>query len=139
MPEIHRADPAARRRAIVTVLVIAGLGVCGYFALEAWLDGTVEGDPAQARESLLSVLVWGTWIVALAIAAFGARLWLVGGRVRRGQRFPLPGAKLLRDTPVRTGRGARVRGTLLRAICVVLFALAAGLVLAVRRLVAVLG
>lgn len=139
MPEIHRADPSARRRAIVTVLVIAGLGVCGHFALEAWLGRTVEGDPAQARESLSSVLVWGTWIVALAIAAFGVQLWLVGGRVRRGQRFPLPGAKLLRDTPVRTGRAARMRGMLLRAIGVLLLALAAGLVLAVRRLVAVFG
>jgi hypothetical protein len=138
MTEFQPADPDARRRALVAVVVIAVAAMCGYFVLEDWLAGVKQRPPAQAREALSNALEWGSWSVALPLMVLGAQLWRWGRRVRESQRFPPPGAKLARVTPVRTGAAARTRARALQISAVILYLLTVGLVLAAYRLTALL-
>jgi hypothetical protein len=136
MPEIQPADPGARRRALIGAGVIAVLGWAAYFALQDWLAHIRGPDPARVREALEDALIWGSWAASLPVAAFAAWLWRLGVRVARAERYPPPGAKVIRDTPVLHGEQARLRAVLFRVLAAFLGLLSAGTVLAAYRLVA---
>lgn len=51
----------------------------------------------------------------------------------RVERFPLPGQKVVRDTPVREGRAAIVHGRVLQALAVLLAVAAAALPVVLAR------
>lgn len=139
MTESQAADPGARRRALAAVVAIAIAGVFAYFILEDWLADLQASPPAQAREEVTNALAWGSWAVALPVIALGAQLWRWGRRARQSERFPPPGARLARDTPIRTGAAARARATVLQVFAVLLCLSAVGLVLAAYRLTALIG
>ena len=134
MAEIHPADPATRRRARVLVVAIAAAGVAGYFILEDWLAGIRAAEPVEAKRTLSNALIWGSWLASLPVLVFAIYLWVTGDRVRQTERFPLPGAKLARDTPILTGPAARTRGTVLQVLGVLLCLFTFGLLFAVYRL-----
>ena len=120
MSDIQRADPRARRAALlilVSATVAGGLILAIVTArrsdLEAWVLQDVTG---RAR-----VLAWGlTVLTAGPLAGMAVYYWRLGGRVVRARRFPLPGARVVRDTPVLIGDAARQRGRLAQ-ICAVGF------------------
>lgn len=136
MPEIQPADPGTRRRALLAAGAIAIAGWAAYFALQDWLARLPRSDPARMRESLECALVWGSWAAMLPVAVLAAWLWVYGARVRRAGRFPPPGAKVLRDTPVLLGDAARLRGMVLKVLAAFLGLLSAGTLVAVYRLIA---
>ena len=136
MPEIQRADPATRRRALVAIAAIAVAGWAAYFGLQQWLGGLAGLAPARMRASLEHAMVWGSWAATLPVAALAIVMWRYGGRVRRAARFPPPGAKVIRDTAVLHGEQALLRGTMLRVLAVFLGLLSSGTLIAVHRLVA---
>lgn len=136
VPEIQRADPVTRRRALVAIAVIAALGWAAYFALQDWLAGLAGADPAHMRESLERALLWGSWGAMLPVTVLAGWLWQYGARVGRSGRFPAPGAKVARDTPVLHGAPARLRGVALRVLAAFLGLLSAGTLVAVHRLIA---
>src|SRR5262245_34836546 len=107
---IHAADPVARRHAVVAVVVIALAGVAGYYLLQDWIAGLRAADPDEARRALGRGLVGGAWVVCLPVLVLAAQLWRTGSRVTQAARFPLPAARLVRDTPILTGEAARIRG-----------------------------
>ncbi len=136
VPEVQRADPATRTRALVAIALIAVLGWAAYFALQDWLARLAGAEPAHMRESLERALVWGSWGAMLPVTVLAGWLWQYGARVGRAGRFPAPGAKVVRDTPVLHGDPARLRGTALKVLAAFLGLLSAGTLIAVHRLIA---
>lgn len=109
-PEIQPADPAARRLALIVVIVIGVLGLVPIIWLQSTLD-TISGlrrtDPVEAARMMLAVSrLLGA---AVAVVCFATAIWLawLSFGIRRAERFPLPGARVVRDTPVLTGAAAR--------------------------------
>jgi len=136
MPEIQPADPATRRRALIAAGAIAVAGWAAFFALQEWLARLPGTDPGHMRESLERALVWGSWAAMLPVAVLAGWLWVYGARVGRAGRFPAPGAKVIRDTPVLLGDAARLRGMALKVLAAFLGLLSAGTLIAVYRLIA---
>lgn len=104
--EIHRADPRARRNAIIVVLVagIAGAAILHAFGgsaedLRAW----VERDVERAGKTLFALMALGFSAPMLGLAFW---VWRFAAQINRAGRYPPPAAKLTRDTRVRTGASA---------------------------------
>ena len=135
-PEIQRADPATRRRALVAIAAITALGWAAYFALQDWLAGLAGADPPHMREALERALLWGSWGAMLPVTVLAGWLWQYGARVGRAGRFPAPDAKVVRDTPVLHGDPARLRGMALKVLAAFLGLLSVGTLIAVHRLIA---
>ena len=103
------ADPAARKRALWTLALVVACGL----ALIAWLSaetGRIEElsatDPAFAARRAATLFLGVTWAAA-GVALLAAILVLrISLEIRRNGRYPAPGARLLRDTMVRTGAQA---------------------------------
>lgn len=108
--EIQPADPATRRLALIIVVVIGALGLITIIWLQNTLDTISElrrTDPLEATRMMLAVsrlLGAAAAVVCVTIAIWLA--WL-SFQIRRAERFPLPHARLVRDTPVLTGAAAR--------------------------------
>jgi hypothetical protein len=136
VPEIQPADPATRRRALIVAGAIAVAGWAAFFALQEWLARLPGTDPEHMREALERALILGSWAAMLPVALLSVWLWLYGARVGRAGRFPAPGAKVVRDTPVLLGDAARLRGTALKVLAAFLGLLSAGTLIAVYRLIA---
>jgi len=104
--EIHRADPSARRNAIVIVVVagIAGAAILHVLGessegLRSW----IERDPQRAGGTLFALMALG-----FSAPLLGLSLWVrrFAAKVNRAGRYPPPDARLTRDTRVRTGNAA---------------------------------
>jgi hypothetical protein len=135
MPEIQPADPATRRRALIGAAAVALAGWAAFFVLQDWLRGLAGADPVATRRALEDAMLWGSWAACLPVAVLATWLWLQGLRISRAGRYPAPGAKVIRDTPVLHGDAARLRGLLLRVLAFCLGLLAVGTLIAVHRLV----
>lgn len=115
--EVLHADPAARRRAIVWIVIV--LAVVGGFAAasERLLDRLSEWVLAAPDDSLTRlgiVLAGAVAIVAVPAVAVAIRTLGLARRTLAAERFPPPGAVVWRDTRILTGNAARWRGRLLR-------------------------
>ena len=136
--EIQRGSPRARRRAVLVVLVGAAAGAaalvaieCHRPALQAWL----AADPARARMTLGAVFA----ALVLPLLGLAGYLWRWGGAIARAERFPPPGAEVVRDTPVRRGAAARRQGRLVQGFAAACALAAIALAALGWRLVALLG
>lgn len=136
MGEVQRADPAARRRALIAAVAIALAGWAAVFAMQDWIEDLRGADPGRMRRSLESAMLWGSWAVCLPTGAFAFWLWRLGARVTDADRYPPPGAKVIRDTPVVHGGAARLRAAALKLLAIFLGLLCTGTLFAVHRLVA---
>ena len=119
MTEIQKADPKARRNAIVLVLCAMLIGVLFALAFEHYrpvIDDWLSGDPELIVQRFKFVMIILVALIAIPLLLFAAYFWRFGGRIVRAERFPPPGAGVLRDTPIVTGSAARRRGRLLQAI-----------------------
>ena len=106
---IVRANPDTRRRALVGLvaltLVLGALLYLVVLRLERLQTESAANPRAAVRQ--LAVLLWATaGLVAAMAIAMAATLARLAARVRRAERYPVPGALVLRDTPVRTGAEA---------------------------------
>lgn len=128
--EIQRADARLRR---LTVVVLAAATIAAVGCVAAFHQWLVQQTAALSVEQLIVRL--RHWI-GLATAASGLCLLLLAGhsaqaarRVVEQRRWPLAGARVLRDTPIRRGDAALRLGRLLTAaaVALVLLALGAGL------------
>ena len=129
MNEFQKADPAARRQAILLVIFGAAVGALLIAAFEHFREPFREwllSEPAEtARRAKLAMYVSG-FVVSAPVIAFAIYLWLLGARVLRAQQFPPPRFRVIRDTPVVGGHGAVTRGHALQILAVFL-GLSAGL------------
>lgn len=132
---IQRADPRARRKAVVAVAGIAVggavlIGVGGPSLQRATSDALAGAD----RATTLRVLLLFVAALILPLLGFAAYLWRLGGRVISARRFPLPGAAVIRDTLVLEADDARRRGRVFQGLAAALAIAALALVFFASRL-----
>lgn len=129
-PEVQKADPAARRKAILIVVIGALIGALLIGGIECYRDRLADwiGDAVIARHGrvrFLFLLVVG--MLSAPLVVFAVRLWSLGNKVRRAQQCPPPGYRLIRDTRIIRGSAAVMRGRIFKI-------LSAGLVVALGLL-----
>ncbi|HEY7655830.1 MAG TPA: hypothetical protein VH881_03110 [Burkholderiales bacterium] len=120
---VAKADPAARRRAVLAIIfgaTVGGLLIAGFDhfgePFRAWLTSDPAATAGRARLAIyLSALV-----LSAPVIAFAVYLWLLGKRVLRAQQFPPPGFRVIRDTPVMDGPTAVVRGQVIQTLALCL-------------------
>ena len=91
--------------------------------------------PADITQKLNWLIMTLFFVVTLPSWVAGFYFWRLGARIVRAERFPLAGARLVRDTPVITGKAARRRGKLLQILAAVLVLSAAALPVMLMQLV----
>src|SRR5262245_1355683 len=108
--EIVKADPRLRRQLVLVLLLILAVGL----AALAWAPGELAMILALARESpgearIRTVLLLGALVAPVVLLGLLAGADTIGRAVAtfRSDRFPPPGMRVLRDTPVIRGRAAR--------------------------------
>lgn len=113
MSDVRRADPVARRRAILFVAVAGVVGALLIFALERYripLRDWVLAEPEKlAERGGLIILLFAVPLLA-PLLGFAAYLWFLGRRTLRAREFPPPGLRVIRDTRIVTGEAAVSRG-----------------------------
>lgn len=125
--KLQRADPGARRVLAWTLVMGMGAGAIAYALLQAWLADVMQLPPATARQKLLSLLFWVLSVGAVSLVGLGAYIWRVGARIRAARRFPPPGSRVIRDTPIRLDAAAVRRGKAIQAAGAALVLCASGL------------
>ena len=122
MNEVQKADPAARRQAVLVIVFATATGallIAGFEHFREPFREWLSSEPAEtARRAKLAVYV-SAFILSAPVIAFAIYLWLLGARVLRAQQFPPPGFRVIRDTPVVGGGGAMIRGHAIQifAVC----------------------
>ena len=123
MREVQKADPEARRRAILVLVFAAALGglvISSFDHFREPFREWLQSDPAQtARRARLALSV-SMLVLSVPAIAFAIYLWLFGSKVLRTQQFPPPGFRVVRDTPIVRGPAAVTRGHAIQVLAVCL-------------------
>lgn len=114
--EIQKADPATRARLLSWFVPLAVLGLLLAAGLTALTERLVAIAPLQLVYGLLALLI----LIGIAMLWPLRAMWLAGRAVIAARRFPPPGEPVLRDTRVRRGQEAVLRGRILQAFAVAL-------------------
>jgi hypothetical protein len=137
MSEVRRADPAARRNAVLFVVLGALAGTLLLVGFEFYripLREWVLSEPGKfGLRVKLVFLVLGV-LLSAPLGAFAVYLWSLGAQVLRAQQFPPPGYRVIRDTLIIDGKAALSRGRGLKVLALCLAVLAVLLWLLLWRL-----
>jgi hypothetical protein len=139
MGDTQRADPGVRRTAVAILGCAMAVGailitVARWFRpeFEAWLE-----QDLSARLRLVAVVL--AIVTSGPVLGLAGYCWHFGRRIVHAQRYPPPGLRLTRDTPVVTGPAAGRRGRLIQVFAGVLGLGALLLPFFLWRLVSILG
>jgi uncharacterized membrane protein len=126
--EVQKADPKARRLALVFLIVGAIIGTLLILALEQY-QGTMRdrilSEPAGASDRIRLAFLLSAVLLSTPLLISAAYFWNLGAKVRRAQRFPPPNVRVIRDTPVVYGDDAALRGRVLQGLALGLLILTA--------------
>ena len=121
--EIIHADPRARAITLAVSLAILVLGAVLLWWLGAYqkelLDLVKRNQPAAVAKAL-RLADTAACLGGLGLVAAGVWFARLARRIGRSGRFPPPGMKVIRDTPLRTGAKARAMARVAVAVAVVL-------------------
>ena len=123
MTQVRRADPAARRQAVLFVVLGAfagGLLILGYERYRIPLRDWILSDPGKFALRVKLVFLLSGAFLAAPLVAFAIYLWSFGASVLRVQQFPPPGYRVIRDTPIIGGQAATSRGRGLKTLALCL-------------------
>lgn len=116
MTEVRRADPAARRRAVLLVIVCALVGTVLIVGFEHYRTPLRDWLESESRDHRVTLVFFLAAALSAPLLAFAAYLWSLGSKVLWAREFPPPGSRVIRDTPVIAGKAAVLRGRALRAL-----------------------
>ena len=111
--EVRKADPAARRRAVLVIIFGTALGALLIAGIEYFREPFSEwllSKPVEMAQRAKLVIFVSAVVLSAPVIAVAIYLWLLGTKVLRAQEFPPPGLRVIRDTPVIGGSGAVTRG-----------------------------
>lgn len=129
-PTILKADPAYRRRVLIVYATCVPLAMALFVLLKQWgLPMLVEHLRRSGEEGLSVFKMIGIASMAIPLGAC-VYLFRLGRRIQANEQVPLPGMKVIRDTPVVSGLAARRLGTAIVGVSLVAALLV--LVVAVR-------
>ena len=137
MTEVRKADPAARRQALVLVVFGAAVGAVLILAFERSRTPLREwllSEPGDLGRRVRLALLLAAALLAAPLAAFAVYFWSLGTSVVQAKEFPPPGYRVVRDTRVVAGPAAVLRGRGLKALALGLVATSALLWLLLWRL-----
>jgi hypothetical protein len=133
------ADPDLRRRTLLLVALGLALSSAGFLLLQSWITDLQSRPPREALAALLTALRWSTAVMTALLLGFAGYLWHFAARVRRDQRFPPEGQRVIRDTRILQGEMALRRAGVLRVLSVALALASLTLIAVSFRLAAALG
>ena len=113
MGDVRRADAAARWQAALIAGAGAILGALLILAFQRYsprLREWIVAEPAQLSSRARLVLLLTATALAAPLMVFALYMWRIGTMVMALQQFPLPGQRVIRDTPVVVGEAASSRG-----------------------------
>jgi hypothetical protein len=119
MVQIQKADPVARRKAIIGIALGLVIG-CLLFLMLEWLLGNVNQWIERHAEFLVEhhYIAFLVMLVPVApVIAFSGYLIIYAGRIVKSGRFPPPGTAVIRDVRVIEGRSAIIRGRVAQLLC----------------------
>jgi hypothetical protein len=122
---VHQADPSARKRLIVTVVVVLVIAVIGGLWLQHWnsqVSSLIRGGQVQdAQKQINAVMDFAFLLISLGLLVLG----LISARHAKQsiaqKRFPSAEAKLLKNVEVQTGDNAIKLGKVNYALAAVFF------------------
>ena len=129
-------DPALRRLVVVAWAVIAmvGGGVLWYVTRTlGHAQSLAVYDPRGAFLEVQRVVIPAVVVGVIAGVALSIYCLVTALRIFRSGRFPAPGARVVRATPVRRGAAAHRAGLAMMVISLVMLMLSIGLPLFLRR------
>ena len=107
MTEVRRADPAARRQAVVLVVlgaVVGALLILGFERYRTPLRDWLLSEPGELGYRVRLVFFLSAAVLSAPLVAFAVYLWSLGAKVLRARQFPPPGYRVIRDTPSSVGK-----------------------------------
>ena len=120
MGEIQKADPSARRTALIIVgagLVVGALLIAATERLRPMFEHWVAQDLKIRSWIVFAGITAATVGPVLAAAAY---VWRLGQRVTWAERYPPPGVSVFRDTVVLTGSASKRKGRFMQVTAVTL-------------------
>jgi len=123
MTEVRRADPSARRQAVLLIIFGALVGALLIVAFERYrtpLRDWLLSEPGELAYRVRLVFFLSAVVFLVPLVAFAVYFWSLGVKVLHTQQFPPPGARVIRDTPVIGGQAAVLRGCGLKVLAVCL-------------------
>ena len=136
MSDVQRADAAARRRALILLLVAATMGTIAL----AWIhsqaeviEEMAEVDLDAAIERTVTMVRIVAALTSLPLVLFAAYAYRLAMKTRASSRFPPDGVPVVRDTPVLREAAAQRRANLLFASAVVLLIAAIAIPIVMER------
>jgi hypothetical protein len=141
MTEIRKADPVARRQALLLVIVGALVGTLLLIVFEryrATLREWIASEPGELAHRVKLVFRVMATAMSVPLMALAVYLWVFGAKVLRTGQFPPPGYRVIRDTPVREGRSAVLRGRGFKTLALVLGMISVALWVLMSRLASLL-
>ena len=123
--DILRADTGLRRLTFIALGVALMAAIAAVFLFQQWLNGiaTVPGTDLliMRLRRLIGLALTGSAICLALLAWYSAHK---ASKVRLIQQWPLPGVRVIRDTPIRRGAAALSIGRRLNLATGVLILLA---------------
>jgi hypothetical protein len=132
--DVQRGDPKLRAVALVVVVTALVAGVALLAGMQHWFAQLKHLPAAAAQTQLLSAFAWAFATVCASILWLAASLWRSGTRVCRAAQWPLPGSRVIRDTPILRGSTAARRGRLMQGAGVALLVCAVCIAVVAWRL-----
>lgn len=124
--DIQRADPAYRRR---TLQLLAGAVVLAIIVLvgaQRWMQAhAIVGAPREAAMQIRQWIGITMTLCGFCLLALAGHAWWLSSRAQRDARWPLAGARVMRDTRVRRGDAVAPIVRWLRVAALVFVVLAA--------------
>ena len=121
MSTVQKADPALRRKAMLIVVSGIVVGTLLIIVFERFQGPFLEwllSEPENLEYRLGLFCFFSAVFGSAPLFAFAVYMWSFGDRVMHARRFPLPGHRVVRDTPILEAQAAIERGRVFKIMAI---------------------